>query len=235
MGDALIAVGLLLAIFGPLLLIPIIWIVYRFITKKFIYRFYKDKFISSTNDLIAIAASTVVILVLLVISYLPGKMEFNKLCSQYGTPSIQKRVHTNSFYRTRLYPYEAKQYLGEEGFKFVEAPHMYKKGNYKKYSLSEDGTIQEEEISETISQYGIRDDLKFLPLGINLSQKTAYEMDSGKEFAQASTILYSGGPLSIFMGVYAMSNCPDIVSEKGSIDFNTYYNFEKEILLDYKN
>ena len=101
--------------------------------------------------------------------------------------------------------------------------------------MSEDGTIQEEEISETISQYGIRDDLKFLPLGINLSQKTAYEMESGKGFAQASTILYSGGPLSIFMGVYAMSNCPDIVSEKGSIDFNTYYNFEKEILLDYKN
>jgi hypothetical protein len=235
MGDALIGVGILLAIVGPLLLIPFIWIVYRLVTRKIIYRFNKDKYSHSTNDLIAISVSTAMILVLLVLSYLPGKMEFDKLCSQHGTPSIQKRVHTNNFYRTRLYPYEAKQFLGEEGFEFIEAPHMYNKGSYMKYSLAEDGMIKEEEISETTSRYGIRDDLKLLTLGINLSQKTAYEMESGKEFAQAATILYSGGPLSIFMGVYAMSNCPDIISEQGSKDFNTYYNFEKEILLDKKN
>jgi len=230
MGDALIGVGMLLAIFGPLLLIPIIWITYRLITKKFIHQIYKDKYEQTTNDLIAIAITTIVILTLLIISYMPGKMEFDKLCLQYGTPSIQKRIRTISFYRTRLYPYEAKQYLGDEGFEFVEAPHMYKKGSYIKYSLSKDGKIKEEEITEPASQYGIRDDLKLLPLGINLSQKTAYEMTSGKEFAQASNILYSGGPLSIFMGVYAMSNCPDIISEQGSKDFNTYYHFEMEIL-----
>jgi len=80
---------MLLAIFGPLLLIPIIWITYRLITKKFIHQIYKDKYEQTTNDLIAIAITTIVILTLLIISYMPGKMEFDKLCLQYGIPSIK--------------------------------------------------------------------------------------------------------------------------------------------------
>ena len=235
MGDALIGAGILLAILGPLLLIPVIWIIYRLFTKKVIHRFFNNKFSPPVNDLIAIAVTTIFIFIVLGVSYLPGKNEFDKLCTRYSTPSIDMRVNTDSFFRTRLYPYEAKQFLGDDGFKFVEGPHMYKKGRYIKYTLSGEGEIIEQEIDEPASEYGVRDDLKLLASGINLSQKTAYEMKSGKEFAQASTVLYSGGPLSIFMGIYAMSNCPDIRSEKGSQDFDTFYNFEKQVLLNNKN
>ena len=232
MGDALIGVGILLAIAGPLLLIPIIWIIYRLITKKIIYRYFSNRFSPPVNDLLAIGVTTIFIMVVLVASYLPGKIEYDKLCEQFSTPAIERHVNTDSFFRTRLYPYEAKQFLGDDGFKFVEAPHMYKKDRYIKYSLSGEGEIIEQEINEPVSQYGVRDELKLLASGINLSQKTAYEMESGREFARASTVLYSGGPLSLFMGIYAMSNCPDIRTEKGSKDFETYYKFEKKILLN---
>lgn len=235
MSDALIGIGILLAIMGPLLLIPVIWIIYRLITRKLIYRFFSQKFSSPVNDLIAIGLTTIFTLIVLVVSYLPGKIEFEKLCEQYSSPSIEKRVTTDSFFRSHLYPYEARQFLDDDGFKFVEAPHMYKKGRYIKYSLSGNGEIIEQEIDEPASEYGVRDDLKLLASGINMSQKTAYELKSGKDFARASTVLYSGGPLSLFMGVYAMSNCPDIRSEKGSKDFDTYYNFEKEVLLNNNN
>ena len=232
MSDALIGIGILLAVAGPLLLIPVIWIIYRLITKKTVYRYFNSKYSPPVNDLIAIAMTTLFILIVLVVSYLPGKFEFDKLCKQYSTPSIEKRVNANSFFRSRLYPYEAKQFLGDDGFIFVEAPHLYKKERYIKYSLSEEGEIIEQEIDKPVSEYGVRDDLELLASGINMSQKTAYEMKNGKEFARASTILYSGGPLSLFMGIYAMSNCPDIRNEQGSVDFDTYYNFEKEVLLN---
>ena len=232
MESELIGIGILLAIFGPLLLIPIIWIFYRLFARKIVKRIYKDKFRPATNDVIAIIASTTIVLTVLLISYLPGKMEFNTLCSQHGTPYINNYVQTDSFYRTRLYPYEAKQFLGPEGFDFVEAPHMYNKGSYVKYTLTEAGEINEKEITEPASEYGMRDELILLPLGINLSKKTAYEMSTGKEFAQAATLLYSGGPLSIITGIYGMSSCPDSTTGQGSKHFNTYYQFEKKVLLN---
>ena len=231
MADALIGVGILLAVFGPLLLIPVIWLVYRFPGRMIINRIFQDRFGKKVTHLIAFAASGVAVMLVLYLSYLPGKLKYDAMCVKHGIPSIQSRVHADGFYRTRLYPYEAKQYLGPDGFAFVEAPHMYKPGQFIKYTLNTEGNIEEEEIPLPTSQYGIRDDLTRSLIGITLSQKTAYILESGDTFAQASSILYDGGPLSLFLGVYGMQNCPDIQTEPGSGDFATYYNFEKEVLL----
>ena len=46
----------------------------------------------------------------------------------------------------------------------------------------------------------------------------------------AADVNYRGGPLSLLLGVYAMSSCPDIRSEEGSRDFGTFYDLETIVL-----
>ena len=57
-------------------------------------------------------------------------------------------------------------------------------------------------------------------------------MTSDRELARAANITYLGGPLSILLGSYATTSCPDILTEQGSKDFSTYYVLEKVILND---
>ena len=63
-----------------------------------------------------------------------------------------------------------------------------------------------------------------------MTEKVVYEIETKRELARAASINYRGGPLSLFLGTYGISSCPDIVSEEGSRQFRTFYNLESIIL-----
>jgi hypothetical protein len=148
------------------------------------------------------------------------------LCAQHAKPLVSERVATTGFYRNRLYPYEARRYLGNDSFQFVESPHMYKKEGYIRYSRTDSDRIHEQEVSELRSLYGVREDFTRLRYGILMTEKVVYEIESHRELARAAQIVYEGGPLSLFLGVYGMSSCPDVRSIKGSHYFQTFYDLE---------
>ena len=68
MGDLSIGIGVLLAIMGPLLLIPITWLLHRFILKPVVKRAKMSAVLS-----LAIVAMAVVL------TYLPGRVEFDRM------------------------------------------------------------------------------------------------------------------------------------------------------------
>lgn len=222
--------GFLLAIFGPLLLIPITWGVHRWITKALVLPWLAARFGKLMPPLFGVTLSVGAVGLTLALSYFPGKFEFNGLCTRYSKPQVQKRVMVDGFYRTRLYPYEAARFLREEGFAFVEAPHMYKKNIYVRYSMLADGKVREQETTELVSQYGVREDFSQPSYGILMNQKTVYQIASSRQFANAAGVTYTGGPLSLLLGTYALSSCPDIRTPSGSEDFKTYYHLEKAVL-----
>ena len=223
-------IGILLAIFGPLLLIPVTWFLYRFGTRPAALSWLVPRVSPISARCTALMVSMLLVGGSLSFSYFPGKWEFDRLCAEHAVPTVSERVMADSFYRSRLYPYEARQFLEGDSFEFVEAPHMYKDESYVRYSRANSEEIQEEEVETPISRYGVREDFWELPHGILMTQKTVYEMDGDRELAKAANISYQGGSLSLFLGAYAMSSCPDIRSTEGSRNFNTFYYLESIVL-----
>lgn len=223
-------VGILLAVLGPLLLIPLVWIVYRWVAWPIVQSALVPRVSKRTVRGIALISTILVVAGALCLSYFPGRWEFDRLCSTHATPMVLDRIRTSGFYRSRLYPYEARQFLEHDAFAFLEAPHMYKKGMYVRYSKTAGGDIREEDVSTLESRYGVRERLSIPSSGIAMTQKVVYEMATARELARAAHIVYEGGPLSLFLGVYAMSSCPDIRSAEGSQHFKTFYDLENIVL-----
>ncbi len=230
MGDFLIGIGFLLAIFGPLLLVPVTWLLYRFAVRSLVGRVAPQTLSAGNARWFAWSVSTVIVAGALVVSYLPGLREFEQLCSQHATPAISSQVQTKGFYRTRLFSYEAARYLAGESFEFVEAPHPYQQDALVRYSKGADGEVTEELVPGISSAYGVRQTFSQPSGSITMTEKVIYEIETNRELARAASIHYRGGPLSLFLGTHGMSSCPDIVSEEGSRQFRTFYNLESIIL-----
>ena len=226
-GDLGFGIGVLLVIFGPLLLIPIAWLVDRFAMRPIVVPALVPRLSAAGARWVSLTLSILILGATLALSYFPGKREFDRLCSEHATPSISNRVHADGFYRTRLYAYEAKRFL--DSFRFVEAPDLYKDGVSLRYSKVGDDVRQEEALTLR-SRYGVREDFSEMAFGIMMTEKHIYEMATSRELAKAAHITYTGGPLSLFLGGYGMSSCPDIRSEEGARDFQTFYNLETVIL-----
>lgn len=218
-GDLFIGIGVLLAITGPLLLIPITWLLHRFILRPVV------KHVRTS-----VVLSLVIVTLTVVLTYVPGKLEFDRLCEGHATPMITERIKVDGFYRTRLYPYEARPFLEDSTFQYVEAPHMYDDKKYVRYSRAADGTISEDIISRVTSAYMVSDRFSQFRYGITLSEKSVFARASGRELARAGRVVYRGGPLSLLLGAYAMSSCPDILTPEGSKNFEIYYALEQHVL-----
>jgi hypothetical protein len=223
--------GVLLALLGPLLLIPVVWLVYRWVARPLVVMAFGQRVASDIRRWIGLGGSILLVAGVLVLSYLPGRLEFERLCAQHARPQVSRRINVESFYRTRLYPYEAQRFLEGKIFTFVEAPHLYKKGVYVRYSWSgAERKVVEEEVAELKSLYGVRETFSQLRYGIHMIAKVVYKLSSGQEVGKAAEVVYQGGPLWVFLGSYGMSSCPDIRSADGSQHFQTFYDLEFIVL-----
>ena len=219
MGDALIGLGVLLAVLGPILLLPVVWALYRFVFSRFFEARWQ-----------AVALSSVLVVGALAATYIPGKRAFEDRCAAQGRPSIARRVQVEGFYRTALFPYEAVDYLTQGGFQFVEAPDPYKEDVLLRYTLGSNGQVKHEETSQLQSIFGVRKAYALLDDGVSMSEKRIYELATDIELAHAAEYVYHGGPFAIFLGTLGMSSCPDILTEQGSKDFKIFYDLEKIVL-----
>ncbi len=221
-------VGILLAVLGPLLLLPVILLVYRYGLLGLLQSTLPEADAGSLK-LAALVLSAVIVVGIVVLSYIPGRLEFNRLCSEHGTPDLSERTRADGFYRTPLFPYEAHAYLRDLGFAYVEGPDPYRSGVDLRYTLDQDGELAQEEATQLRSRYGVRQEL-VQSRGTIRTEKVVYQLDTGDELARASSLNYDGGPLSLFLGVYFTRSCPDVRSEEGSEDFQTFYELERRVL-----
>jgi len=229
MEGAALGLGVLLAVLGPLLLAPVAWLAYRFLARPLAARAAPGSAPGAVRG-VAWAVTLLAIGGALLGSYLPGKREFDRLCAEKADPVIRNRVRVEGFYRSRLYPYEAARFLKDAGFTYVEAPHLHKRGVFVRYSLDEQGKTVQRESQTLESRYGVREDFTETDAGLTVSEKKVYEIASGRELARAARINYDGGPLSILMGAYARSSCPDASTPQGSEKFLTFYELESFVL-----
>lgn len=224
------SIGILLAIIGPLFLLPIIWLIYRFCARALVQRYLGKTISYKAVKLIGFGASSLLVSIVLLVSWLPGKLAFERLCSNQSVPQIKGQAKVKGYFRTQLFPYQAKQILADGLFEFVEAPHPYRRGILVRYTSGSKGEFQESEIRSLNSRYMVRESHTELDHRISLTQKIIQELSSKRELARAASLSYQGGPLSLFLGSYAMEHCPDILTQQGSDDFKTFYRLEARVL-----
>ncbi len=229
MGDFLIGIGILLAVIGPLLLIPIPWALYRFVARPLILRAATPRLSQDSAKGLALGITVGLLAAGLAASYIPGKHQFDALCEQHAHPALRRSIHVDGFYADKLFAYQAAQYL-TKGFTYIEAPDPYKDGVILRYTLSEDGQALPEEIAEPASLFGYRETFSQPGSTLTLTEKLIYERSTGEEVARAASVHYMGGPFSLLLGSYASSSCPDPATPQGSEDFNTFYNLETLVL-----
>ncbi|MDA1234172.1 MAG: hypothetical protein O3A53_05175 [Acidobacteria bacterium] len=229
MGDLLIGVGILLAIIGPLLLIPVAWLLYRYAMRPLVVRIATPALSTDSARGLALGITVGLLAAVIAASYFPGKQQFDALCAQHSQPQIGRRVYVEGFYADKLFPYQAAAYIRDQGFTFVEAPDPYEDGVYLRYTF--DGSKTHSEVIEApTSLFGFRQTFSEISGSITMTEKVIYETSTDSELARAVDLVYMGGPLSLFLGSYAMSSCPDLRTAKGSEDFNTFYNLETLVL-----
>jgi len=219
MDDLLIGLGVLLAVLGPILTIPVIWALYRFALKPFFGPGWKGW-----------ALAIALVVTVLTASYLPGKRAFDDRCEAAGPPAVSERVEVGGFYRTAAFPYEAANYIVHDGFEYVEAPDPYKDDVIIRYTLASDGAVKQEEVGELRSKYGVKRTYALLDDGVSVTEKVVYEIATGRELARAAEYVYHGGPLAVFLGSMSMDSCPDPRTPEGSRQFGIFYDLEKIVL-----
>lgn len=230
MGDLLIGVGILLAIVGPLLNLPLIWLIYRLIYRPLFWTRMEARLGSTNARWLGVAFATLLLGVVLLFSYLPGRLRFKALCVAEGVPLVHQRVTAAGFYRTHMFAYEADAYLRQGRFEFVEAPDPYRQGELLRYALLPDGALKQEKITALQSRYGVAYQLTSEASGVTVSRKRIFDLQGERELARAAQLHYSGGPLSLLFGVYATADCPEVRDPVGSERFRVYYELEQRVL-----
>ena len=229
MGEVAIGIGMLLAILGPVLLLPATWVIYRFGVRPLWWVAVPSDATTARGRLAPMITSALLVLGSVGVSYAWGRAEFTRLCAVRGTPEIHRTVEVDGFFRTPLFAYEARQILDAGVFEFVEGP-MPRADAFMRYRLDERGDLEEMEVADLSSQYGVRETLETARAGTTIMERTVYEIDSEAELARAASLTYMGGPLSIFLGVYGMASCPDIRSPEGSEHFRQFYDLALVVL-----
>jgi hypothetical protein len=230
MGDLLIGIGVLLAIVGPLLLIPVAWLLYRFALRPLASRLAGARLSSGDTSRFALGLTVGILAAVIAASYYLGKQQFDGLCAEHAEPQVTRRVLVDGFYADNLFAYQAAQYIQNGEFTFIEAPDPYKRGAILRYERDADGNVRPEVIEAPDSLFGLRQSFSELRGGMTMTEKVIYTRTTNAELARAASVTYMGVPLSLFLGIYAISSCPDPSTAEGSEAFNTFYHLETLVL-----
>lgn len=222
-------IGILLAMFGPLLFLPAIWAIARW-PLRWLIGAWADRRFGAVAGVARWLLATALVAAAVLVSYWPGRMEYERLCAERAEPVIREVVDVPGFYATELYPYSAERFLREWGFSYVEAPDMYKKGRTLRYAVGADGKTVVTEIPAPTSRYAVSDTFRELGNTLMLNEKRVFELATGRELARAGSVAYHGGHLWLMLGGYGMSNCPNPGTEKETRQFSDYYYLERKVL-----
>lgn len=224
--------GILLGIFGPfLLIVPMAVMYWLFVRSNPAARFGWSR---GTPRLAY--AMTAVLSVLLVVgtTYLPGKLEFNRLCESLAEPRPTERARADGFFLDDSTADSfGMRYLRDEGFAWFETRDIYKRDGYARYRKQGEEVVREP-VSELKALYTVQSTFEERSPGLQVNRVVVTERASGKLLAEAHSVTYHGGPLSLLLGLYGLSSCPSVHTQQGSRQFNAYYHLARDTLLGEK-
>lgn len=222
------ALGLLLAVLGPLLLLLPLALLYFLFKRTGLGA--RLGWSADNARLLHLALATAPVLGAVLATYLPGRFEFERLCEALAEPRIVEKVRADGFFLDDLTASSfGQRYLNEEGFAWFETHDIYRRGRFVRYRKS-GGDVVTEPVSALTARYAVKSGVEVRPDSIHVARTAIIERVSGKLLAEAHSVIYHGGKLGMVLGVYGMSNCPNPVTPEGRRQFNLYYHLVREVL-----
>ncbi|MEQ1515259.1 MAG: hypothetical protein ABL931_02080 [Usitatibacteraceae bacterium] len=167
--------------------------------------------------------------------------EFLSVCTGEGKPVIFRKAMTDGvFLNSGTSNSFGMRYLHDEGFSWIEAPSIYKRGSWVRYerdnvNTAADGgkgsggvNITTTEIPSLTARYEVREDSSQPFDHTSLSQTKVIDRSNGDVMAQAGNAHFSGGRVKWVLGAWGARSCPSAMSSPQ--DFNDYYHLAKKTL-----
>ncbi len=199
----------------PLLLIPTVWILYRYLLRPWVLPVLLPTSNNRTRLRAGLSLSILLVAGALLASFVPGRQRLLALCAELEPPLILKQVQADGFFHDSLHPFQARELLDRGQFAFIEAPDPYHAKVYLRFTRAAGGGIQETTIARPASEYWVRVQRTELGYDLHRTDKTVLTFPKGERLAQATIIHFEGGPLSGLLGGFARRQCPNADSKEG--------------------
>jgi len=172
--------------------------------------------------------------------WLWDRAEFIGVCSGEGKPVIfRKAMADGVFLNSGTSNSFGMRYLHDEGFSWIEAPSIYRRGSWVRYERSgavatdkdhsrTTANIITTEIPAITARFEVREDSSQPFSHTSLSQTSVIDRTSGELMAKAGNAHFSGGRMKWVLGAWGARTCPSAMSSPE--DFNDYYHLAKKTL-----
>ncbi|HEY8155632.1 MAG TPA: hypothetical protein VII72_16005 [Myxococcota bacterium] len=210
-------IGLIWAVFAPLLLVIGVWVLVRVARRASVpkpWRFW--------GPVIVVAGPTLAL-------WIPERLAFKNHCDTSSKPTILETAVAEGFFLDdRTANSFGMRYLQEEGFSWVEARSIYHPGGFTRYEIV-DRKIEQREIEQTSAEYTVRSNLKMERLW-RTTETEIIDTKTGEKMAWANDSHFDGGTTKWVLGVYGTASCPDPRSTEGSEEFLDFYHLARNTL-----
>ncbi|MBC7623179.1 MAG: hypothetical protein H7232_07330 [Aeromicrobium sp.] len=161
------------------------------------------------------------------------RAEFASVCEREGKPVIYRKADADGvFLNSGTANSFGTRYLYDEGFAWIEAPSIYKLGDWVRYqqgSAAENkDAITSTEIRATTARYEVREDFSQPFAHTGLSQTKIIDRTTSEVMAKAGSATYSGGAMKWVLGAWGTRKCPSAMMS--SDDFTAFYHLARNTL-----
>lgn len=174
------------------------------------------------------AVAVGVTLAAVALAWLPGRLRFATLCDELGPPRIEARAAVAGFFLDDSTANSfGMRYLHEEGFDWIEARSIVRRGGTTRYRKVGD-RIEQDEIDQPTAAHVLVSTHESHAGGVSISRQVIREREGGRLLAQAASARFDGGPAKWVLGAWGSASCPDPVTAEGSRRFQANYHLARD-------
>lgn len=175
---------------------------------------------------LAAALTAAVVLTL----WLPGRLRFAQHCAALGPPRIDARAQADGlFLDDGTANSFGMRYLQEEGFAWIEARSIHRRGGFTRYRKVGE-RIEQQEIDALTAAYVVQSQYEVSSGGLSTQRTTVSERASGRVLASAASARFDGGAAKWVLGIYGSAQCPNPLTAAGSAAFRAEYHLARDTL-----
>lgn len=155
--------------------------------------------------------------------------EFDQVCEREVKPVAYRRAAADGiFLNSGTSNSFGMRYLQEEGFRWVEAPSIYKQGGWVRYERAANGSIATTDIPAISARYEVMEDFAKPYSHTALSRTLVIDRTTGEILAKAGSAQFDGGRMNPVLGAWGMRSCPSAMDSPTA--FSDFYHLAKNTL-----
>lgn len=143
--------------------------------------------------------------------------EFVRVCQQQGMPVINRTAQTDGFFLDDGTANSfGMRYLQTEGFQWMEAPSIYQRDAFVRYSSAADGRIIETPQATRSARYMVLGESSQPFAHTHVQHTRILDTEAPvneQEIAHAAMVHFDGGQLKWLLGIYGGDSFPSALSD----------------------